>query len=83
MRETGCCEHKLVFPLALFCMQYFTFLSMHVKVFWLFQESWFEGVVTCKKNDTLEVVIEKIVKAEVIYLTQLRWHGTSVNINVN
>uniref|UniRef100_A0A8W8MEV2 Beta-galactosidase n=1 Tax=Magallana gigas TaxID=29159 RepID=A0A8W8MEV2_MAGGI len=29
------------------------------------QESWFEGVVTCKKNDTLEVVIEKIVKAEV------------------
>lgn len=32
----------------------------------MFQESWFEGVVTCKKNDTLEVVIEKIVKAEVI-----------------
>ncbi|XP_056007020.1 5'-AMP-activated protein kinase subunit gamma-2-like isoform X4 [Ostrea edulis] len=29
------------------------------------QESWFEGVVTCTKDDTLEVVIEKIVKAEV------------------
>ncbi|XP_078321903.1 5'-AMP-activated protein kinase subunit gamma-1-like isoform X4 [Crassostrea virginica] len=29
------------------------------------QGSWFEGVVTCTKSDTLEVVIEKIVKAEV------------------
>ncbi|XP_061179905.1 5'-AMP-activated protein kinase subunit gamma-2-like isoform X2 [Saccostrea echinata] len=29
------------------------------------QEGWFEGVVTCKKDDTLEVVMEKIVKAEV------------------
>lgn len=30
-----------------------------------FQASWFEGVVKCYTSDTLKVVIDKIVKAEV------------------
>ena len=29
------------------------------------RKDWFEGVATCKKTETLSVILERIVKAEV------------------
>lgn len=39
--------------------------SMTCCLFYIVQASWFEGVVKCYTADSLKVVIDKIVKAEV------------------